>query len=160
MLLYVPALLDERWFNNNVVLVPMPQRSISKPPIVTSLGKRLLGWRKEHSLKANELARIIGLAPSSLSEIESEKTLPSADTLARLLLNTSIDIKWLLTGQGKMDVMPVAPISRGLSEELLGQDKIDGNFESMLEKFIRVYFAADPGKKQFLIAFLHGADPG
>ncbi len=138
----------------------MTKRLTKRKTIITSLGKRLISWRRKHSLKATELARVIGLAQSSLSEIENEKTLPSADTLARLSLKTPISIEWLLTGRGLMNIIQIPSLGAVHVYERWLKDKIDDGLGELLEKFMRIYISRDPVKKQYLTAFLLGADPG
>jgi len=66
------------------------------------IGKRIRSYRKEKGLKVKELAQIIGISQGSLSDIENEKTKPSADTLSSIVRNTDINPYWLLTGKGPM----------------------------------------------------------
>ena len=68
-----------------------------------TVGKRLRGWRKS-SMKLVELSSKIHVSQGSLSDLENDKSLPSATTLANLCLYADINIYWLLTGQG-----PVLP---------------------------------------------------
>lgn len=66
------------------------------------LGTRLKLWRKDVPLKGFQLAEKLSMTQASLSGIEQNKSLPSADTLAKLLKRTNLNISWLLTGEGKM----------------------------------------------------------
>ncbi len=65
-----------------------------------NLGSRLLQWRKALPLKSFELAKLIRISQGSLSDIENNKSLPSADTIAKLYQHTDLNIIWLLTGRG------------------------------------------------------------
>ena len=49
-----------------------------------------------------DLAKLIGISPWSLSDIENEKTKPSADTLASIVRHTDINPTWLFIGDGPM----------------------------------------------------------
>ncbi|MBF0567537.1 MAG: helix-turn-helix transcriptional regulator [Nitrospirae bacterium] len=53
-------------------------------------------------MKANQFAEVIGISQGSLSEIENQKTNPSAETLSLIVRNTNINSFWLLTGEGSM----------------------------------------------------------
>jgi DNA-binding XRE family transcriptional regulator len=75
----------------------------------TSLGERLRAFRKEKRQTLKELSELIGISHGTLSDIETGKTKPSADTLASLCRNADISIEWLLTGNGE-------PYSKGESE--------------------------------------------
>jgi len=71
---------------------------------IKGLGGRLRKWRKKASMKSFELAEKIQISQGSLSDIENEKSLPSANTIASLMENTDIDIFWMMTG--KLDYNP------------------------------------------------------
>ena len=65
-------------------------------------GKRIRAYRQEKKLKGKELADIINISQSALSDIENEHNKPSADTIASIVKNTDIEPYWLLTGEGVM----------------------------------------------------------
>ena len=78
----------------------------TKPTIKQELAKRLAKvgdrirqWRQEEGLKIFQLAEKINVSQGSLSDIENNKSLPSAETLASISLNTSLDANYVLTGQ-------------------------------------------------------------
>jgi transcriptional regulator with XRE-family HTH domain len=65
-------------------------------------GKRIRALRVSRGMTQRTLARLIGIAPPSLSELETGKSRePSGPVLAALcrVLNTNQD--WLLTGRGE-----------------------------------------------------------
>ena len=63
------------------------------------MGERLKEYRKSKGWRLIDLAENIDVSHGSLSNIENNKTKPSAETLANLVCYTDIDIGWLLTGQ-------------------------------------------------------------
>lgn len=63
-----------------------------------NVGTRIRAWRKSVPLKSFELAAILGLSQGSLSDIENNKSLPSADTIVAFHLNTDLNIIYMLTG--------------------------------------------------------------
>ena len=65
-------------------------------------GTRLREYRKVKKLTMQQLADLIGIRQGPLSELETGKSSPSANTLASLHLHTDINVAWLLTGQGPM----------------------------------------------------------
>ena len=67
------------------------------------LGTRLRKWRITNNLKGYELAKLIGISQGSLSDLENNVSHPSANTLALLYLNTTINIIWLLIQEGEME---------------------------------------------------------
>lgn len=66
---------------------------------ITNLGSRLRAWRKSIPLKAYQLAKLIKISQGSLSDIENNKSLPSADTIYKLWKLTEINVGWLLSGK-------------------------------------------------------------
>ncbi|MNI77127.1 Antitoxin PezA [compost metagenome] len=59
------------------------------------IGKRIKNIRKLHKLNQTEFAKIIGISQGNLSEIESEKILPSLETILRLSQRFKLDLNWL-----------------------------------------------------------------
>ncbi len=130
-----------------------------KSGLTNFLGDRLRQWRKSLPLKSFELAELIDISQGSLSDIENNKSLPSADTIAKIHLNTNINIIWLLIGQGPMkrgSENAVAPMAYEESAEY-GEDP---KLKDLIEKLVRIYNQGDPEKRAHLFGFLIGADPG
>jgi transcriptional regulator with XRE-family HTH domain len=63
------------------------------------VGMRIRSYRKSRYMKGKDLARVLEISQSSLSEIESGKSSPSARTLLNFFLNTDIDVFWALSGK-------------------------------------------------------------
>jgi len=63
------------------------------------VGTRIRLWRKAIPLKALELAKILTISQGSLSDIENNKSLPSAQTIAAFMSETDINIFYMLTGE-------------------------------------------------------------
>jgi transcriptional regulator with XRE-family HTH domain len=70
--------------------------------VTDNVGERLREWRKKSKLKLLELASVIKISQGSLSDLENNKSLPSANTLASIHTHTNLNIIWLLTETGKM----------------------------------------------------------
>ena len=92
------------------------------------LGQRLREWRKTVPLKSYELAKLIHISQGSLSDIENDKSLPSADTIAKLYQHTALNIIWLLTGKGPMkrreSAIPGAPAKDSYWKKLKDTNQI------------------------------------
>ena len=67
--------------------------------VSTGIGLRIRQWRKMAHIKGYELAKIIKISQGSLSDIENNKSDPSAHTIVKLLTLTDIDWVWVLTGK-------------------------------------------------------------
>ena len=80
----------------------MVMKKKGKFGVVDGVGDRLREWRKKGGLKLIELGEIINTSQGSLSDLENNKSLPSADTLSSLHRNTDLNLIWLLTDTGKM----------------------------------------------------------
>jgi transcriptional regulator with XRE-family HTH domain len=79
------------------------------------MGHRLTVYRKIRGIRTvTNFSEIIGISQGSLSDIENEKTFPSADTLHKIVEKTDINAHWLLTGEGS----PLREI-KGKEEEAL-----------------------------------------
>jgi transcriptional regulator with XRE-family HTH domain len=125
------------------------------------LGSRLRQWRKGLPLKSFQLAKLIRISQGSLSDIENNKSLPSADTIAKLYQHTDLNIIWLLTGRGPVNKTPQALGGEepcvNEAMEAYGEDP---TLNDLIQRLVRTYYRGDAEKKAHLIGFLTGADPG
>jgi len=133
---------------------------------VNLLGTRLREWRKTLPLKSYQLAKLIHISQGSLSDIENNKSLPSADTIAKLYQHTRLNIIWLLLNKGPMyRTEREASSGPGLGGEKIILEDMDGygddpKLRDLIEKLIRIYNKGNTEKKAHVIGFLNGADPG
>ena len=65
-----------------------------------TVGGRLKYWRKVSRLRLVDVASLIHVSQGSLSDLENDKSLPSAATLTGLCQKTDMNLYWLLTGEG------------------------------------------------------------
>jgi len=124
------------------------------------LGDRLRQWRKSVPLRGYQLAKKIGISQGSLSDIENGKSLPSADTIAKLYQHTNLNIIWLLTSKG-----PIRKPPHTLGEEPAVNEELeafgeDANLNELIERLVRTYYRGDAEKKAHIAGFLIGSDPG
>jgi len=112
-------------------------------------------------LKSFELARLIKISQGSLSDIENNKSLPSADTIAKLYQHTDLNIVWLLTSKGPIRKTRHAPDGEepcvNEAMETYGEDPA---LNDLMQRLVRIYYHGDGEKKSHLVGFLIGADPG
>ena len=137
-------------------------RSGNGPEKMVTVGKRLRGWRKSSSMKLVELSSKIHVSQGSLSDLENDKSLPSATTLANLCRFADINIYWLLTGTG--DALRKSNTESDSATDVNLEDssvpKInDQKMKDMVNRLIRVCQHGDPKKKAHIEGFLAGADP-
>ena len=128
-----------------------------------NLGTRLRQWRKTLPLKSYELAKLIKISQGSLSDIENNKSLPSADTIAKLYQYSDLNIIWLLLDKGPMNYerKGVSDLDDGALVQEADQDYgEDRKLRDVIEKVVRIYRRGNQEKRAHLIGFLNGADPG
>jgi len=113
-------------------------------------------------MKAYQLAKLIHISQGSLSDIENNKSLPSADTIAKLYQHTNLNIIWLLLGKGPMIKGELAneELSGSLAYEELAAYGEDPVLNDLIEKLVRVYRKGDVKKRAHIVGYLNGADPG
>ncbi len=126
---------------------------------IMTVGKRLKAWRKYSLLKLVELSKKIRVSQGSLSDLENDKSLPSATTLANLCLYSNINIYWLLTGRGPMIRAESENVEKSVFQKEFVHLLQDRKLRELMEKVIRVYRKGDASKKAHLEGFLVGADP-
>ena len=80
----------------------MPAKKINPSEFSATVGGRLKYWRKVSRLRLVDATKLIRVSQGSLSELENDKSLPSATTLTGLCQKTDMSICWLLTGEGSM----------------------------------------------------------
>jgi len=66
---------------------------------IIGIGFRIREWRKKAGMKCFELAKKLKVSQGALSEIENEKSTPSAATIVAFMEHTDIDIYWMLLGK-------------------------------------------------------------
>jgi len=101
----------------------------NKDGTAPGVGKRIREYRKMIGLKGYQFAKKIGISQGSLSDIENEKSLPSADTLAKLENKTTVNILWVLLDKGSI--------------EKLNVHMIDLRLYKMINQLIRIYWTKD-----------------
>lgn len=96
-----------------------------------TIGDRIKELRKKEGLNQNKFCEIINLGQSRLSEIESNKTKPSFETLLSIKENFHVSLDWLATGEIQNISENVYPENAELSP--LELKLIDG-FRELSEK--------------------------
>lgn len=124
----------------------------------STVGQRLRAWRKSIPLTLVGLAKKIQVSQATLSELENNKSLPSAGTLTNLCVYSDLNLRWVLTGEGPMvrDDLHYKTES-GMSEELLSLMQEDPNLSELMEGVAKILKTGDPQKKAHLKGFITGA---
>jgi transcriptional regulator with XRE-family HTH domain len=105
-----------------------------------------------------ELSRLIKVSQGSLSDLENDKSLPSATTLANLSLYTDLNIYWLLNGRGPVNRNLVPEMDKSTEQSDLYEDFMfmmqDKKLKGVVEKVIAIYRDGDAKKKAQIQGFL------
>ena len=123
-----------------------------------TIGQRLKRWRKTSNLRLVGLSGKINVAASSLSELENDKSLPSAETLVKLYYNTNLNILWLLTGKGSMIKADNSVEGNGNFYQDVIPSEHDERLKEMIKKLVRIYQHGGLEKVALMKGFLEGAD--
>ena len=127
----------------------------SKTP--KTVGERLRLWRKSSKLKLLDVKKLIGVSQGSLSDLENDKSLPSAGTLTQLHLKTDLNIGWLLTGEGSVSRNDGKAKRKPVYETAHLIALQDKNLREMVNTLIQIYQEGGKSKKALLKSFLIGA---
>lgn len=68
-----------------------------------TIGGKVKSIRKELELNQVEFSRMLGISQGRLSEIEQDKTKPSAETLIEMKRKANVDLNWLLNDENQSD---------------------------------------------------------
>jgi transcriptional regulator with XRE-family HTH domain len=123
-----------------------------------SVGARLRLWRKSMRMKLLDVKEMIGVSQGSLSDLENNKSLPSAATLTQLCLRTDLNIFWLLTGKGPVTRKVGMTEDQNIMETGHLKSLQDKNLNSLVMSLIKTYQNGGKEKQALLRGFLVGAD--
>ncbi len=65
-------------------------------------GERIRKIRKHFNLRQQTFAEALNIKAAAISQLESDRTKPSLDTMLLITQKYGINLHWLLTGQGEM----------------------------------------------------------
>ena len=138
----------------------MQSSNVNPSEFPASVGGRLKYWRKVSTLRLVDVAALIRVSQGSLSDLENDKSLPSATTLTGLCQKTDMNICWLLTGEGSM-VSKEEPFKTEASSvrDLMGwmQDK---DFRKTVVKLVNIFEKGSAPQKAQIRGFIAGVEAG
>lgn len=123
-----------------------------------TVGGRLRYWRKLSSLRLVDLAAAINVSQGSLSDLENDKSLPSATTLTGLCRKTDINICWLLTGEGEMIKEAEVPNKEVSAFKDVVRLMADSEFRRTVTRLIRIFERGTATQKAQIKGFLAGVE--
>ncbi len=136
----------------------MQSSNVNPSEFPASVGGRLKYWRKVSTLRLVDVAALIRVSQGSLSDLENDKSLPSATTLTGLCQKTDMNICWLLTGEGSM-VSKEEPFKTEASSvrDLMGwmQEK---DFRKTVAKLVNIFEKGSAPQKAQIRGFIAGVE--
>jgi len=138
--------------------VIMQTSNVNQSGYPASVGGRLKYWRKVSKLRLVDVAALISVSQGSLSDLENDKSLPSATTLTGLCQKSDMNICWLLTGQGSMvSKDEKLNVESTAVSELMNwmQDK---DFRKTVTKLLNIFEKGSPEQKAQIRGFIAGVE--
>lgn len=86
------------------------------------LSERLITYRQTHDLTASRLAKLAGVSPQGVQNIERGKVSPGIDTVERLANAVGLDPSWLAYGNSPNDSVPCILVAPGFDPLALVSD--------------------------------------
>ena len=101
-----------------------------------TFGERLITLRKALKISQTELANVLKCKQPSIHEYEKNKTSPNVATIQNIASEYSVNLNWLLTGQGAMFLSETIQVSQKIDElerklEAKIKQAIDQKFSDM-----------------------------
>ncbi len=136
----------------------MQSSTVNPSEFPASVGGRLKYWRKVSTLRLVDVAALIRVSQGSLSDLENDKSLPSATTLTGLCQKTDLNIYWLLTGEGSM----VSKEERFKAESSSVRDLMgwmqDKDFRKTVVKLVNIFDRGSSSQKAQIRGFIAGVE--
>jgi len=105
-----------------------------------------------------DVAALIHVSQGSLSDLENDKSLPSAVTLTGLCQKTDMNLYWLLTGEGTM----VSNEGRNQVESSAVSNLMewmqDKDFRKTVIKLLNIFEKGSPAQKAQIRGFIAGVE--
>lgn len=115
-----------------------------------NLGSRIGLARKRTGVNKSELARRVGVHPSSAIEWEKGRKTPSTEHLIKLAVVTQTSFEWLATGRGE-------PLYREQEPEFKVAESVGYNYDALTEEesaLIKAFRRMSDDKKRALLDFV------
>jgi len=123
-----------------------------------TVGGRLKYWRKVSRLRLVDVASLIHVSQGSLSDLENDKSLPSAATLTGLCQKTDMNLYWLLTGEGSM----VSKEERYQAESVAVSNLMvwmqEKDFRKTVTKLLSIFEKGSSAQKAQISGFIAGVE--
>ncbi len=136
----------------------MHSQSKNPPGRPATVGGRLKYWRKVSRLRLVDVAALIQVSQGSLSDLENDKSLPSATTLTGLCQKTDMNLYWLLTGEGSMVSKEERFQAESTAVSGLMEWMQDKDFRKTVMKLLSIFEKGSSAQKAQIRGFIAGAE--
>ena len=123
-----------------------------------TVGGRLKYWRKVSRLRLVDVAALIQVSQGSLSDLENDKSLPSATTLTGLCQKTDMNLYWLLTGEGSMVSNEERFQAESTAVSSLMAWMQDKDFRKTVMKLLSIFGKGSSAQKAQIRGFIAGVE--
>jgi transcriptional regulator with XRE-family HTH domain len=123
-----------------------------------TVGGRLKYWRKVSRLRLVDVAALIQVSQGSLSDLENDKSLPSATTLTGLCQKTDMNLYWLLTGEGTMVSKEERFETESSAASGLMKWMQDKDFRKTVMKLLSIFETGSSAQKAQIRGFIAGVE--
>jgi transcriptional regulator with XRE-family HTH domain len=123
-----------------------------------TVGGRLKYWRKVSRLRLVDVAALISVSQGSLSDLENDKSLPSATTLTGLYVKTDMNLYWLLTGEGSMVSKEERFQTESSAVSSLMAWMQDKDFRKTVMKLLSIFEKGSSAQKAQIRGFIAGVE--
>ena len=123
-----------------------------------TVGGRLKYWRKVSRLRLVDVASLIHVSQGSLSDLENDKSLPSAATLTGLCQKTDMNLYWLLTGEGSMVGQEGKYQAESSAVRNLMKWMQDKDFRKTVMKLLNIFEKGSSAQKAQIRGFIAGVE--
>ena len=124
----------------------------------TTVGERLKYWRKVSRLRLVDVAALIQVSQGSLSDLENDKSLPSATTLTGLCQKTDMNLYWLLTGEGSLVSKEERFQAESSAVSSLMAWMQDKDFRKTVMKLLSIFEKGSSAQKAQIRGFIAGVE--
>ena len=132
--------------------------NVSPSEYPASVGGRLKYWRKVSTLRLVDVAALIRVSQGSLSDLENDKSLPSATTLTGLCQKTDMNLYWLLTGEGSLVSKEERPQAETSAVSGLMTWMQDKDFRKTVMKLLNIFEKGSSAQKAQIRGFIAGVE--
>ena len=98
-----------------------------------TFGERIIAMRKAKNISQTALAKVMGITQPTIHEYERDRVSPSIQAIQNISQAYNVNLHWLLTGDGEMDIS-------GNIRKADNYEELEQKIERTIEKKMATYF--------------------